>query len=107
MWGVVITAAAFLAVGLSLMVWALRERSKRHEAEKATVQARVKEDEHRRLAAKNAGTVQNLEMQHGRMSEELTILRTALEKARKLLAESGDPETVKAFLDEQLKGGPV
>jgi uncharacterized protein HemX len=105
--GYVIVAGAGLAVGLGLMIWALTERGKRHEAERKADEAEHREQAQRELANQNASAAQNLEMQHGRMSEQLSVLRKALEEARTRLAESGDPEAVKTWLDEELKGGEV
>jgi len=103
----IITAGAGLALGIGLMIWALTERSKRHAAERAADAAEQKEKAQRQLAAQNASAAQNLEMQHGRMKEQLGILRGQLEETRKRLAESGDPEAIKSWLDDELKGGAV
>lgn len=105
--GYAIVGGVGLLVGIGLMIWALRERSKRHEAERKADAAEAAATAARKLSADNAAAAQNLEMQHGRMSEQLQILRSALQEARRRLAESGDPEAVKAWLDEELKGGAV
>lgn len=105
--GYVIVAGVGLALGIGLMIWALSERSKRHAAERKADEEKTKADSTRQLAARNAAVAQNLEMQHTRLKEELQILRTALQKTQKRLAKTGDPKAVAAWLDDELKGGPV
>ena len=106
MWYVIV-AGAGLALGLGLMIWALTERSKRHAAERKADEAAGKEEAARRLADQNAAAAQNLEFQHTRMNEQLQVLREELQRARKRLAELGEPGAVKDWLDDELKGGAV
>lgn len=106
MWYAIVGAAG-LVLGLGLLVWALTERGARHAAERSADEAKTKEEAMRLLASRNAAAAQNLEMEHGRMSEQITILRNTLCEAHKRLAASGDPQAVKSWLDDELKGGPV
>lgn len=92
-----------LLVGVGFLIWALKERTLRHEAERkadaATAAERAALDA---LAAAN----NTVDMQGGELSRtkaQVETVRTALDAARKKLVMCQDGPTVKAWLDEQLK----
>jgi hypothetical protein len=106
MWYAII-AAVFLAVGIGLMVWALRERSKRHKAERAMDKALAAEKAVSIIAEQNATRAAVLDKQNERLDEQLSLIRDRLRIERERLAKSGDPTAIKAWLDEELEGGEV
>lgn len=105
--GYAIVGGSGLFVGIGLMIWALAERSKRHAAERRADATLLELKEMRQLAAKNAAAAQSIRDASIRSDKQLTLVRAQLEDTRRRLARSGDPEAVKAWLDEELKGGPV
>jgi uncharacterized protein HemX len=106
MWYAIIGGAG-LAVGLGLLIWGLRERRKRHEAERAADEARRKEAEAAALADANAGAAKNLQGQLDRMELQVEYQRKRLSEARKLLAEKAPLKTIKEWLDEEGQGGEI
>lgn len=94
---------AGLLLGLGLMVWALRERSLRHRAERELDGAKLKTQSAQEAALANFAHAAELEQQIGRMAQQLATLRERLRETRIRLARCGDPKAVKAWLDEELK----
>lgn len=103
----VITAGAGLALGLGLLIWGLRERSKRHTAERALDLALAAEVNARRIADQNAVRADVLENHSQRLDEELGLLRARLKVAYERLVKTNDPEAIRSWLDDELKGGEV
>jgi uncharacterized protein HemX len=106
MWYAII-AAVFLSVGIGLMIWALRERTKRHEAERAADKALAAEESMAILAKANAEAAGLLTNQVGRLEGQLEAQRKRLAEARKLLAEKAPMPVIKAWLDDEGKGGEL
>lgn len=107
--GYVICAGAGLAVGLALLIWALRERSLRAAADEKVLAAERKVDqleEQRRTAAQvaetNAKQAREAEEWCQRLKDENAKLRSTLQDARERLVKCQDPRTVKELLDRQL-----
>ncbi len=106
MWYAII-AAAFLAVGIGLMFWALRERSKRHEAERAADKARAAEKEANDLANANAAAATLLQGQVKRLEAQLEGQRQRLAAARKILVDKAPMPVIKEWLDAEGEGGEL
>ena len=91
-----------LAVGLGLMIWALRERNARLAAERAADRS----DKDRLVAVDvanaNAAQASELAEANKRIEAEVALLRGRLNEARVRLAETGDPKAVKGWLDSEL-----
>lgn len=101
--GYVITGGVGLVLGVGLLIWALRERSKCARAEKAATDA-----DHRLRAAliqadMNAQVAQEAADSQQRVVSQLNVLRERLYEARRRLAKCGDPKAVQDWLDEELK----
>lgn len=106
MWYAII-AAAFLAVGLGLMIWALRERTKRHEAERGADAARRAEQEAAALAEANAGAAGMLRDQVARLEAQISAQRDRLAELRKLLVDKAPMPVIKEWLDQEGEGGEI
>jgi hypothetical protein len=105
--GYVISIGAGLALGLGLLIWGLRERSKRHAAERRADKAgkEVWAADARALAnAKAAGQSEEL---HQRSAEQVEVLRARLREARERLVQCQDPKAIKDWLDSELEGGTL
>ena len=106
MWYVIV-AGVGVALGISLLVWALSERSKRSKAEKlALARGSVIEKMSAQLKQRDI----RIAVQRGdakRQEEQIEVLRATLGVLRKKLVDCRDPATIKAWLDEELTGGTV
>ena len=102
-----ITAGAGLLLGLGLMTWALTERASRHKAERVADEARHREDAMSALLSRAETTVKSQATELTRARVQTETLRAALEELRKRLVECKDPDTIRAWLDEELKEGPL
>lgn len=98
----IILGISGLALGLSLMIWALKERTKRHNAEREVIDLLKKVGElelgirHNVQAAKTARDNNLL------MKKQLKELRTMLLQTRLRLVECKDPKVIKTWLDHEL-----
>lgn len=101
--GYVITAGVGLAVGLSLLVWAVRLRGKLADAVAAKNLAVSQRDEFKRIADANTEVAKDAEATVSRLNVTITDLRNRLAQARRRLVESRDPQVIKKVLDEELK----
>jgi hypothetical protein len=100
--GYLISAGAGLAVGLVILVWALRLRSKLAAAEKKALEADAARLEAVRIAGQNAQAAHNAEQATIRVERQLDGLRNQLKETQRRLAQSGNPTAVKAWLDAEL-----
>jgi hypothetical protein len=105
--GYVIVAGVGLAIGLGLMIWALRERSRRHEAERAADAARKAADESARIADANCTVTARLKVEIKRLTDQIASQRDRLAEARELLKRHGSMNTIKAWLDDEGEGGTI
>ena len=101
--GYLITGGAGLLLGLGLLIWGLRERSKRHAAERAADAAKNELEGAAAQADKNALAARKAEDFAERLDGQVTVLRDRLREARTRLAQCGDPKAVKAWLDQELE----
>lgn len=101
--GYAITGAAGLLVGIGFLIWALRERSARHKAEKATAVALSERGEALRVADSNIKIVKNVREYNIRLSEQVIRLRGQLNETRMRLAKAGNPKAIKEWLDKELE----
>jgi hypothetical protein len=91
-----------LFLGLGLMIWGLRERSKRHAAEKGEATAKLAEHGARMTAANNAAQAMELEAELKRVGAQLDFVRSRLSQARERLIKCEDPQAIKEWLDAEL-----
>jgi uncharacterized protein HemX len=102
-----IIAAVFLAVGIGLMIWALRERAKRHDAERAADKAEAARKEAVRVGDRNADAAEALQAANDRLETQVEELRYRVREARKLLKERAPMSTIKEWLDAEGQGGEL
>lgn len=105
--GYAIVGGVGLAVGLSLLWWALRERSARHKAERAADKARRGERLAAGRAKSNAAIADRLSSQLNRLERQVKAQRTRLAAVKDLLEKHGTMPLIKAWLDEEGKGGEI
>jgi predicted RNase H-like nuclease (RuvC/YqgF family) len=101
MWYVIIGAAGLL-LGLGLMVWALRERSARHKAERevSDLEDTIKWKDQ---AIKNwRDGFDRLDVECKRQDTFIMTLKSEIEELQTRLVAAKDPETIKDLLDEEL-----
>ena len=101
--GYVIVGGIGLLLGIALLIWALRERSKRHGAESTLKDEQVKRAEAERIAGVNLARASEMEAQSRRLDAQLIAQRGRLNECRGRLAEGGSPEAIKDWLDSELK----
>lgn len=94
-----------LLVGLALMVWGLSERAARHKAERAADEAKGKEEAAIALAKQNFDVVGKLQGDLKAQHDRNAVLTAMLQEAQERLLKCDDPKAIKAWLDDELKGG--
>jgi hypothetical protein len=100
--GYLATAGGGLVLGIALMIWGLRERSKRHAAEKAQAAAQLAEHAAKMVAANNAARAMELEAEVKKVDDQLDFVRQRLSEARDRLVSCEDPQAIKDWLDAEL-----
>jgi len=101
--GYAIVGGAGLIVGLGLMIWALRERTLRHFAERKADEEAAHRARFEAQAVENAEVAQELDSMSKRLMVESETIRSRLEETRIRLAQCGDPKAVKDWLDSELE----
>lgn len=97
-----ITGVAGLLLGVGFLIWALNERSARHKAERAADEATASEQLARRRARANATAAAAANQFAKNLNDQVSALRGRLDEARTRLAQCGDPEAIKDWLDAEL-----
>jgi len=100
--GLIAALGGGLLLGLALMIWGLRERSKRHAAEKGEAAAKLLEHGAKMTAANNAARVMELDAEIKRIGDQLAFVRSKLSEARERLVKCEDPQAIKDWLDAEL-----
>lgn len=101
--GYAIVGGIGLVIGISFLIWALRERSSRHEAERAADAARVAATDLRQALSANQVALSTERDAHDATRLGANALRALLDALRVQLRASRDPATVKAWLDHELE----
>jgi len=96
--GIAISAGAGLLLGLGLLIWGLRERSKRHAAERAVDAAERLRDQAVETANHNAVHAAEMEDYAGRLNKAVELHRTRLAEVRELLAKHASIKTIRELL---------
>lgn len=99
--GYAIVGGCGVALGLSLMIWALRERQKRYAAERLADTAGKRRAEAQRLADSAASAASMLQAQVERLESALDDKRRELQAARQALAENAPIHVVEKWLDDE------
>lgn len=99
--GIAISAGAGLLLGLGLMIWGLRERSKRHSAEMAAEISKTEAKQFRELADHNHEIAGKLRAEIRRINTQLTSVRGRLNETRSRLVECKDPKAIMDWLDSE------
>lgn len=94
-----------LLVGLTIMIWALTERSARHKAERAADEAKSLAEASDRIAKQNVEAVGRLQGDLQAQRDRNAVLVAALKEAQERLLKCEDPATIRAWLEAELKGG--
>lgn len=105
--GYAIVGGIGLLVGIGLMIWGLRERSKRHEAERAADKAKAAEKEALALAEANAGAAGLLQGQLSRLEGQVAAQRERIGELRKLVADKAPMPLIKEWIDKEGEGGEL
>ncbi len=100
--GMAISLGSGLVVGLTLLVWMLVERNKRAKVESDLNTARATNTELRAGLAKSNAIIGDLSAERTRFADQIKVLRTTVDELRNKLRDCRDPETVRAWLDEEL-----
>ena len=100
--GLIAALGGGLLLGLALMIWGLRERSKRHAAEREADKMRVQFREAKEIANANAGKAFVAEENATRLDSQIAGMRGRLAEMRTRLAECGDPKAIQKWLDDEL-----
>ena len=97
-----ITGGAGLLLGLVLLIWALRERSKRSKAEEQS----LKSEQRCKMLSRQVKDLSLALEAHKRQArkdeEQLEVLRTTIDGLRRKLVACQDPETISSWLDSEL-----
>lgn len=103
----VIIAGAGLLLGLGLLVWGLRERAKRHAAEKQALRlstqlnaAKEKGEKLAQMALKHRQEMKQAELAASKLRDTMDLLRTRLIACQ-------DPTTIKEWLDHEMADNDV
>jgi len=102
--GYAISAGAGLLVGIGFLIWALRERSARQAAEKAQAKAEADAKQNAGIAENNAKLANELQGSLLKEQARLALLNGTIRDLRGKLVLCKDPQTVKSWLDAELKG---
>jgi hypothetical protein len=105
--GYLITAGTGLALGLGLLVWALRLQGKLKDAQDRQAVAERTALNSSRIADENRAAARASEAAATRVSKELAEVKLRLQEARSRLIASKDPAVIKEFLDAELKAEEV
>lgn len=101
--GIAISAGAGLIMGVALLIWGLRQKNARHAAERSADKAEQERKDAVGVANANSASVARLEEARAKLASEVMVLRDRLGETYNRLAECGDPEDIKAWLDSELK----
>jgi hypothetical protein len=100
--GYVIVAGLGIALGLGLLIWALRLRGLVTTAERRAVEAETSRNAVRAVAERNISEAKKLRGENDRLVHTLKDMRARLRLARERLVSSTDPATIKVVLDDEL-----
>jgi len=98
-----LAAGSGLLLGLTLLTWVLKERSKRYAAEE---KARKFESDlilARNANANQAALIRSRDGELIRRSQQSNALRLTINKLRDQLVQCRDPEAIKQWLEDELK----
>jgi hypothetical protein len=96
-----------LSLGIGMMIWALRERSKRFAAEKKMneeVQYRLKAEQ---VADTNRESLERVLQDLDKANNTIKKLYQELEDVKNMLIKCGDAKALKDWLSSELKGGVI
>jgi uncharacterized coiled-coil DUF342 family protein len=102
MTGALIGAASGLVLGLSLLVWCLRERSKRHDAEADAENARRLLKDSRTAVSRLNTEINVVRKDRDSCNAQIGVLRRTIAGLHEKLAECKDPEAVEKLLNDEL-----
>lgn len=100
---VLVAAGSGLLLGLTLLVWVLKERSKRHAAEEKATKLESEVAILQGANANQAALINQRDKELGRQAKQLLTLRNTISKLREQLVECRDPEAIKQWLEDELK----
>jgi hypothetical protein len=96
MWYVICLGSG-LVLGIGFLIWALKERAARQKAEEDASAFRIVSETNVAIATKAQSDVKDLRNQ-------IMSLQAAVRNAQQKLLDCNDPETIKAWLTDELKG---
>ena len=97
-----LTGGAGILLGLGLLIWGLRERSARYNAERKADKQQARADDCERAATANARVAKENEDWAKRVENQATALKESLTQTRELLKRCQDPKIIREWLDSEL-----
>jgi hypothetical protein len=94
-----------LALGIGFLIWALKERSKRHAAETNLTKSRVVVAGLRDDLEKATVGINKLTDEGHARENQLKVLRETVDELRGRLRSCQDPEAIRSWLDTALGSG--
>jgi len=98
-----ISTGTGLLLGLGLLIWGLRERSARHEAERKAAFEAARALGWRHQSEQHAKIAQQLDDSTQRVHLQLDQSVARLASVRERLAQCSDPQVIKEWLDDELR----
>lgn len=103
----VITGAVGLALGIGLLIWALKERSKRNKEEKNVLKLELKNTLLERQNKDLGKVVQKHKENEERLEAQIGILKKTIDGLRERLVACKDPEAITDWLDSEMNDNNV
>ena len=97
--GYVITGGIGLAIGIGLLIWALRERSLRHDAHRSEDALRLQKANFERVALSNERLAKKANEQAAIEHDIVVKLQLQVNNLRDMLISTGDPDVIKKRID--------
>jgi hypothetical protein len=106
MWYVIV-AGVGLVLGVGLLIWALKERSARHKAEKESLNIGLRNIMLTQQNAALAKATEKHKEHEQRQEDQMEVLRKVIDGLRERLVSCQDPQAVTEWLDSEMADNDV